>query len=77
MKTCYFCSRTVKGKPEHHHLIPKRYFKPGQNHRQGNLVPVCPGCHRRFHRRLDDPSLSQDEYLDRFGPSLGEGVFAR
>lgn len=77
MAECWFCGRTVKGKPEMHHLIPKRYFKPGENHRQGNLVPVCPSCHRRFHRRLDNPALSREEFFDTFGPSLGEGVFSR
>lgn len=77
MKTCWFCNQPIKGKPEYHHILPKRYWPRGSDHRVNNLAPSHAACHHRYHRRLDDPSLSRDEYCDKFGPSLGEGVFAR
>lgn len=77
-RRCWFCQEEITGLAERHHRIPKRTFRRGEDHRRNNIVWSHPDCHRSWHRYFDNPSIRhRQQYLDRFGPSLGEGVFAR
>ena len=77
---CHFCSRRlieVGRAVDNHHLVARRYFKKGEDHRRNNLVRVCTDCHRSWHRTYDSPRYSITEYLDLMSQlDWGRGIFA-
>lgn len=61
-ETCYFCNS--EGPLETHHIVPRRY--DGSDH-SGNLVDLCPTCHKR----LED--LYTEETLSKLGDAVDGG----
>lgn len=77
-KVCFFCQQPIIGKAERHHITPRRYFRKGQCHRRGNTAHSHTSCHRRFHFELDEPRISLEGYLKRFGfTNPAFGIFAQ
>ena len=78
---CHFCLRNlieVGRAVDNHHLLPRRYFKKGEDHRRNNLAKVCTSCHRTFHQQYDNPRYSIREYLDLMDRiDWGRGLFSR